>query len=249
MPQRLKLVVAYDGTPFAGWQSQVHGNAIQDHLERAFSTVAREQLRVHGAGRTDAGVHALGQVAHVDLPARTLPAETWPTALNAALPPTIRVLRCQYVSAAFHARFSAKGKLYRYRIWNDRILPPLEWNRAWHVPGALDTAVMQEEAEAFIGRHDFASFAANRGQPEQNTTRTIDQARVRQSGRCITLEFSGDGFLYRMVRLMVGALVRAGQGRAGRGEILRRLAVPAQTSGTSRFVAPAAGLILVRVRY
>ncbi|MBA2431324.1 MAG: tRNA pseudouridine synthase A, partial [Chthoniobacterales bacterium] len=157
MPQRLKFVVAYDGAPFAGWQSQTNGDTIQDRLEQAFRTVTSDEVRVHGAGRTDAGVHALGQVAHVELPARSLPAAKWPAALNASLPPTIRVLRSSYVPSTFHARFSANGKLYRYRIWNDRILPPFEVNRAWHLPAPLDLPTMIAEAEAFIGRHDFAS--------------------------------------------------------------------------------------------
>jgi tRNA pseudouridine38-40 synthase len=194
-------------------------------------------------------VHALGQVAHVDLPQRSLTTERWPAALNASLPPTIRVLRSRYVSAEFHARFSAKGKLYRYRIWNDRILPPFEVNRAWHLPAPLDLPTMIAEAEAFIGRHDFASFAANRGKPEHDTVRTIDRVQITRRGNCIVLEFSGDGFLYKMVRLMVGALVRAGRGQAARGEVRQRLDRSAQTPAAARFAAPAEGLYLVRVRY
>ena len=116
MAQRLKLIVAYDGAPFAGWQSQSHGNTIQDHLERAFERVVGKPVRVHGAGRTDAGVHALAQCAHADVN-KALAPERWMEALNALLPPTIRVLRCRYVSTDFHARLSAKGKIYRYRIW------------------------------------------------------------------------------------------------------------------------------------
>ena len=133
MSRRLKLIVAYDGAPFAGWQSQSHRNTVQDHLERAFERVHGGAARVHGAGRTDAGVHALAQCAHVNLANRFLPAERWVEALNALLPPAIRVLRCRYVSQDFHARLSAKGKIYRYRIWNASVLPPFEYRRAWHV--------------------------------------------------------------------------------------------------------------------
>jgi tRNA pseudouridine38-40 synthase len=249
MGNRLKLVVAYDGAPFAGWQSQKNGEAVQDHLERAFAAVVGAPVRVHGAGRTDAGVHALEQVAHVDLPDRSLAAAQWPAALNASLASTIRVLRCTYVSANFHARFSAKGKLYRYRIWNDRILPPLEVGRAWLVAAPVDFDVMAGEARAFVGRHDFASFAANRGKPTDDTIRTIASMRLRRSGRLLTIDVSGEGFLYKMVRLMVGALVRAGRDPQCAGEIAARLRQPAQAFAAARFVAPAAGLILVRVRY
>src|SRR2546425_6624545 len=129
MSRRLKTMVAYDGAPFAGWQSQSHRNTIQDHLERAFERVAGAPVRVHGAGRTDAGVHALAQCAHVDLANKILPPARWTVALNALLPPAIRVIRCQYVSNHFHARLSPKGKIYRYRIWSAPVLPPLEYRR------------------------------------------------------------------------------------------------------------------------
>ena len=249
MPARLKLVVAYDGAAFAGWQSQPDGNTIQDHLEEAFAAIVGQRVRVHGAGRTDAGVHALAQVAHVDLPVRTLRPERWPHAVNTSLPPTIRVLRCRYVPQSFHARFSARGKVYRYRIWNDRILPPFDLNRAWHVVAPLDFEVISTTAQLFKGRHDFAGFAANRGKPEQDTVRTIDAVSTRRRGRLIVVEFSGDGFLYKMVRLMAGALVDCGLGRCSRAEIRSRLQRRAEPVATTRFAAPATGLFLVRVRY
>src|SRR5919108_6255201 len=124
MSQRLKLTITYDGAPFAGWQSQSHRNTIQDHLERAFERVLGKPVRVHGAGRTDAGVHALAQCAHVDLPDRRLSAARWTDALNALLPPAIRILRCRYVTDDFHARLSAKAKIYHYKIWSGPVLPP-----------------------------------------------------------------------------------------------------------------------------
>ncbi|PYJ23879.1 MAG: tRNA pseudouridine(38-40) synthase TruA, partial [Verrucomicrobia bacterium] len=133
MARRLKLIVAYDGAEFAGWQSQFHRNTIQDHLERAFARVIGKPVRVHGAGRTDAGVHALGQCAHVEVTNGRLSAPRWTNALNALLPPTIRVLRCRYMSNDYHARLSAKGKIYRYRIWSADVLPPFEYRRAWHI--------------------------------------------------------------------------------------------------------------------
>lgn len=248
-PARLKFIVAYDGRPFAGWQSQAGGNTIQDVLETAFAQVTGTSLRVHGAGRTDAGVHALAQSAHADVPSNSLPAETWIAALNASLPPTIRIVRCRYVKADFHARFDATGKLYRYRIWNDRYLSPFEEGRAWHVPGPLDHTFLAQEAQRFLGRHDFAGFAANRGHVVIDTVRTITAARVRRSGKCLVLEFAGDGFLYKMVRLMVGALVRAAREEKTRDEIRIRLAQPRDNRFRARPAAPAQGLYLIRVSY
>ena len=249
MPHRLKLIVAYDGGPFAGWQSQSGGNTIQDHLEAALATVTGDAVRVHGAGRTDAGVHALGQCAHADVPTRKLEPERWVHALNASLPPTIRVLRARYVPQSFHARFSAIGKTYRYRIWTAPVLPPLELGRTWHVPTPLDLAAVHHATGLFVGRHDFAAFAANRGKPEQNTIRMITDARVRQVGKSVTIEFSGDGFLYKMVRLIVGAIVRCGLGKMRPEEITGRLEAAGAHDAGKQFVAPAHGLILVRVRY
>lgn len=247
MSQRLKLVIAYDGTPFAGWQSQSHCNTIQDHVERAFERILGRPVRVHGSGRTDAGVHAFAQCAHVDLPNDRLSAARWTEALNALLPPTIRALRCSYVSNDFHARLSAKGKIYRYRIWLASVLPPFEYCRAWHVPRPVDLKVLKGAARHFVGTHDFAGFAANRGESEKSTIRTIHSVRVRQEGPCVTIEFDGDGFLYKMVRLIVGSLVKCALGKMRIEDVTARL-----DSGqvrSARFAAPAEGLHLVRVRY
>jgi len=247
MPQRLKLIVAYDGATLAGWQSQSHRNTVQDYLERAFRRVGGERVHVHGAGRTDAGVHALGQCAHVDVADLCLSAARWMAALNALLPPTIRVLSCKYVPADFHARFSAKGKVYRYRIWSAPILPPLEFKRAWHLPAPLDFAALKAAAEEFVGTHDFAGFAANRSKSETSTVRTIFSAGVLRKGARLTIEFDGDGFLYKMVRLIVGSVVLAALGKLSVDEIAAQLS--STRSSATRFVAPAEGLFLVRVRY
>jgi tRNA pseudouridine38-40 synthase len=241
------MLIAYDGAPFAGWQSQAHRNTIQDHLERAFERVLCKPVRVHGAGRTDAGVHALAQCAHVDLPDDRLSAVHWRKALNAFLVPTIRVLRCQYVSNDFHARLSAKGKIYRYRIWLAPVLPPLEHGRACHVPRPVDLKILKRAARQFVGTHDFAGFAANRGKQEKSTIRTIYSVRVRQKGPCVTIEFNGDGFLYKMVRLIVGSLVKSALGKMRIEDISLRL--HSGQLGAARFAAPAEGLFLVRVRY
>jgi tRNA pseudouridine38-40 synthase len=247
MSRRLKLIIGYDGAPFAGWQSQSHRNTVQDQLERAFERVTGAAVRVHGAGRTDAGVHALAQYAHVDLADRFLRPQCWVEALNALLPPTIRVFRCRYVSNNFHARLSAKGKIYRYRIWNASVLPPLEYGRAWHVARTLDLKLLKSASKNFVGTHDFAGFAANRGKPEKRTVRTINSVRVRENGSSVTIELDGDGFLYKMVRLIVGSLVKCAVGKMHIDEVKTRL--DSGQIGSARFAAPAKGLYLVRVRY
>jgi tRNA pseudouridine38-40 synthase len=255
--RRLKLIVAYDGAPFAGWQSQSHRNTVQDHLECAFERVTGGAVRIHGAGRTDAGVHALAQCAHVDV-LKFLPADCWIKALNALLPSAIRVLRGRYVSKDFHARRSAKGKIYRYRIWTAPILTPFEYRRAWHIARPLDLKILKSAAKDFVGTHDFAGFAANRGksvnrtdssrgESEQSTIRTINSVHVRKKGPCVMIELDGDGFLYKMARLMVGALVKCALGKMHIEEITSRLHTGKVCS--DRFVAPAEGLYLVRVRY
>ena len=247
MPRRLKLIIAYDGAPFAGWQSQSHRNTVQDHLERAFERVLGKQVRVHGAGRTDAGVHALAQCAHVDIPSDRLSAARWTEALNAMLPPTIRVLRCRYVSNDLHARHSAKGKFYRYTIWLAPVLPPFEYRRTWHIARPIDLKILKRAAKHFVGTHDFAGFAAHRGKQEKSTVRKIYSVRVRQKGPCLTIEFDGDGFLYKMVRLIVGSLVKCGLGKMHVEDVTARL--DSLQMGPARFAAPAEGLLLVRVRY
>jgi tRNA pseudouridine38-40 synthase len=158
-------------------------------------------------------------------------------------------MRCQFVSESFHARFSAKGKTYRYRIWNADVLPPFENGRAWHLRDHLDTAAMTASAQDFLGKHDFASFAANRGAPVPDTIRTIRAVRVRHSGPRISIEIEGDGFLYKMVRLMAGTLVRIGLGMASPNEIRSRFEASRRPNLHGRNVAPAAGLFLFRVRY
>jgi tRNA pseudouridine38-40 synthase len=249
MPARLKLIIAYDGAPFSGWQSQPNGNGVQDHVEKAFAQIGAGVIRVHGAGRTDAGVHALAQCAHVDLPAKRYTTDRWQRALNGVLPPPIRVMGCQFVSDSFHARFSAKGKVYRYRIWNRDVLLPLESGRAWHVRESLDFAAMARAADLFLGRRDFAAFAANRGAPVAETMRTLSRVRLRRAGALISIELEGDGFLYKMARMIVGALVYVGLGKSTILELRARFRQDRKKISAAREVAPAGGLFLVRVRY
>lgn len=245
--RRLKMVVSYDGGTFQGWQSQAHRDTVQDRLEAAFTTLCGGQrITVHGSGRTDAGVHARGQVAHADVP------DFWRhdagqsrVALNANLPPEIRIAQARFVAESFHARFAARGKVYRYRIWNDPVLDPFEIGRAWHFPGELDGGVLRKAAARIVGRHDFAAFSANRGHTPTSTVRTIRRVDVRKHGALFTLDFEGDGFLYKMVRLLTGSLVRCAQGRAPLEWVEKLLAGQDRTS----FAAPAEGLYLMRVLY
>ncbi len=245
--RRLRLIIAYDGAGFRGWQSQAQGGTVQDCLESAFARVAGAKVRVHGAGRTDTGVHALGQCVHADVSTRRIDAATWLNALNASLPPQVRVVSARFVPASFHARFDARGKVYRYRLATTPVLSPFELGRAWHVLSPLDDDMLRAAAALFVGTHDFAGFAANRGKPPVSTIRTIRRIRVRRTAASTTLEFDGDGFLYKMVRLLAGAIVRCAAGKDSVGEIRRRLEHP--TRDGARFVAPAEGLTLVRVRY
>lgn len=248
--ERLKLLVAYDGRGFAGWQSQARRDGVQDALESALRKITGEDIRVHGSGRTDAGVHALAQCAHVDVPRGKHVPRVWVAALNANLPPLVRVLSVRRVPGGregFHARYDAKGKRYAYRLWNESWLHPLEIGRAWHVFQELDVSALRAAAQLFLGKHDFAGFAANRGQEETDTVRTITRADVKKRGPLITLTFEGDGFLYKMVRLLTGTIVRVGQGKAPAKLIPELLA--AHGKKKTQFAAPADGLYLVKVFY
>jgi tRNA pseudouridine38-40 synthase len=244
---RLKLTIAYDGGPFSGWQSQPNKNGVQDHLKQAFYRLLSAPTVVHGAGRTDAGVHALGQVAHVDVPSEKFTLATWVAALNANLPPEIRVMRCQFAARDFHARYSAIGKTYRYRVWNNTIMQPLEIGRCWHLPYHLDRDVLSEAAARFRGSHDFASFSAGRGKPDENTIRTIQRIDVHAAKGLIILDFEGAGFLYRMVRMLVGSIVRVASGKEKTVWIDDLLQHPG--IGKSGYTAPAEGLYLLKVKY
>jgi len=183
----------------------------------------------------------------VDVPAAQFAAERWLKALNGVLPPAIRILRARFVPKSFHARFSAKGKVYRYRIINGAVRPPLEIGRAWHIARPLDREQLERASIFIVGRHDFAAVAANRGKEERSTMRTVEYVRTIERRDLIEMEFSADGFLYKMVRMMVGAMVRCALGKESLQSIELRLERPSRAA--ARFVAPAGGLYLVRVRY
>ncbi len=244
---RLKLLIAYDGRPFRGWQSQATKDTVQDHLEAAFLPFVGHRVVVVGSGRTDAGVHALGQVAHADIPRDCLPRRNWQEALNGSLPREIRVLRATPVSADFHAQYHATAKTYTYRVWNDSFQHPLEIGRTWFLPGSLDLATLRAGAAMIVGHHDFARFAVNRGEPDLDCHRTIHAFTVQRSGSIVTFRVTGDGFLYKMVRLLTGTLARCAQNRAPLEWITDLL--ENETAAKTHFAAPAEGLYLTRVTY
>lgn len=250
---RLKLTIAYDGRPFQGWQSQVGGNTVQDHIHAAMAEVAKTPVRIQGSGRTDTGVHAFGQIAHFDPPPEiSMNPFNWVPALNTKLPPTIRIMACEEVPATFHARFSATGKIYRYDLCTDPVLPPLKAGLAWHLPRLLDAAVLAEALTLFRGRHDFQAFAANRGDetPETDRVRHIRAADLEMLADGYRITFVGDGFLYKMVRLLTGAAVLASQGRLRLDDLAALLdQPPGLPLGKSPLCAPAAGLYLQEVLY
>lgn len=245
---RLKLTLAYDGACFRGWQSQPAGGAVQDVLQEALAKLSGGgKVSVQGSGRTDAGVHALGQVAHVDVPDGRGSARFWQRAINATLPPSVRVLRCARVAGDFHARYSACGKTYEYLVWSAPVLPPHQVGRCWHVQPPPDLSLLRQAAELLAGRHDFSGFAANRGAPVHDTRRHLRRIAVSQRGALIRLRFEGDGFLYKMVRMLVAAMVRVAQGKASMASLRSRL--HGSESDLPRGVAPPDGLYLVRVSY
>jgi tRNA pseudouridine38-40 synthase len=246
---KFKLTIAYDGTAYSGWQVQKIGLGVQQKIEEALARLFPSHPQVQGSSRTDTGVHALGLVAHVEIPRAEfrLPVRKLMLALNAHLPEDIRVLAATRCHADFHARFDATGKQYRYTVWNHRAMNPLLRHRAWHVPLKLDLAAMRAAAPAFVGRHDFRSFTTNPGYERESTVRTVTRCEIRRSGALLTFLIEGNGFLYRMCRGMVGTLVQVGQGRIPAGgvrQILRR-----QDRRVAGMTAPAHGLALWRVFY
>jgi tRNA pseudouridine38-40 synthase len=249
----LKLTIAYDGRPFNGWQSQACGNTVQDHIVQALAEVGKQPIRLDGSGRTDTGVHAIAQVAHFQPPPElSMNCYNWVPALNCKLPASIRIMACEEVPAGFHSRFSAIGKIYHYDLCTAPVLPPLKAGLAWHLPRQLDADVLREALAKFIGRHDFHAFAAYRGNelPEMDWFRTIQSAELSILDDGYRITYSGDGFLYKMVRLLTGGAVHAAQGRIRMDDFADLLdQPPGLPHGKSPLCAPADGLYLQRVIY
>jgi tRNA pseudouridine38-40 synthase len=248
--RNLKLTIQYDGTNYIGWQRQATGTSIQGLLEEALAPFAGRPVTVHGAGRTDAGVHALAQVANVTLDA-SQDTQTLGRALNAVLPDDVRVIAVEDMAQEFHARFSATGKTYEYRIVNAPFVDVFLYRYAWHVPQKMDVEAMGAAAAPLTGRHDFAAY---QGSPEgagvQSTERCIESIEWEGGGGYnlpLVMRIRGDGFLRHMVRNIVGTLVEVGVGRwdyRRPGEVLE-----SGTRGHAGPTAPARGLFLANVRY
>jgi tRNA pseudouridine38-40 synthase len=246
-PQRWKCTCAYDGTAFAGWQSQARSNAVQDVIEARLAQIFGAPIRIHGSGRTDAGVHALGQVFHFDAEWRHGVAKLL-RAFRVGLPATIQVKTVQAVPADFHARFQATGKRYEYRLQLGDA-DPFHRPYCWSVFRPLDFAAMQAAAAVLRGRHDFRAFTALNGQGEaqENTVRHLRRLDLVRRGRAIRITTEADGFLYKMIRSLVGMLVSVGEGKLTVADVRAILASKERTARV--LTAPPHGLFLVKVFY
>ena len=241
-----KLTIQYDGTRYRGWQ--VQGNTdqtIQGKLEGVLSRLTGQPVEVHGSGRTDAGVHALGQVANVKLPRPVEPSELLGE-LNRYLPADIGVIAAEPAPERFHARLNARSKTYRYRIWNSAIPNVLERSYLYALPEALDVTAMERAAADLVGTHDFRSFCGLK-RFKKSTVRTITDIAITQNGAEVRLEFTGNGFLMRMVRILAGTLVEVGLGQ--RDADTMPAVLDAQDRAAAGPALPAQGLALVQVEY
>lgn len=247
---RYKLTIEYDGTSYVGWQRQNNGPSVQQALEKAFFAFCGESLFVHGAGRTDAGVHALGQVAHVDL-LRDWRTDVVRDAVNAHLlqhvpSQPVALTRVEIVAAEFDARFSATRRHYLYRILNRRAHPGLDRARVWHIKRKLDAGAMHLAAQLLVGKHDFSTFRDLECQAN-SPVRTLDAIAVAQSGEEVHINVSALSFLHRQVRSIVGSLEHVGSGRWSAEDL--RAALEAKDRARCGVVAPPDGLYLARVDY
>jgi tRNA pseudouridine38-40 synthase len=243
--RNLKLTIQYDGTEYAGWQSQRNARAIQDVIEDALKAILGEKVRLVGAGRTDAGVHAAGQVANFKTTS-PLDAQSIKNALNSTLPDDIRVSRIKDVPRGFNAMLDARSKVYRYTIVTDDILDPLIRNYALRATHDLDLALMRRAARHLIGRHDFTSFQT-KGDGKADVVKRVKRIGVKNRGKTIYIEVEADAFLRNMVRNIVGTLMEAGRGKFKPADV--RSALLARDRKVAGPTAPAKGLCLVAVNY
>lgn len=243
---RYKITIEYDGTGISGWQSQANGNSIQQFLELAIATFTKEKVMVHGSGRTDAGVHALAQVAHFDLK-KDYPTHVVQRAINHFLKPNkVIVTNCEIVDDEFHARFSAKRRLYQYVVLSRSAPSLLFENKVWHVKEKLDIKRMQAAADLLIGQHDFSSFRATHCQA-LSPIKTVEEIKIIQEGDKILFNLKAPSFLHHMVRNIVGTLVLVGKGKWRIEDIKKALDAKDRKAGGP--TAPAQGLYFVRVEY
>jgi tRNA pseudouridine38-40 synthase len=247
-----KLTIAYDGTDFHGWQMQANKPTIQGEIVNVLQRLTQQKIVLHGAGRTDAGVHALGQVGSFRTQSQ-LSAEEFQRALNALLPPTIRITAAEEVGPDFNARWSARGKIYRYRLYRGKVVPPMIWRYVLHYPFPLNEEAMREAAARFVGMYDFASFAASTGSEdddkERTTEREIYSTELLRTPDKEELVFtvSGRSFLRYMVRKMVGTLLDVGRGRLTPGDIERLYEL--RDRSKSGPTVPPQGLVMVEVQH
>ncbi len=241
------MTVAYDGTDYAGWQVQPRRNTVQAEIERALEQLVGKNTRIHHSGRTDAGVHAKGQVAHFDLE-KTVELSRFQNGLNAILNPDVRIMKLQKVKDDFHARFSAKGKEYRYFIWNGPAVPPELRLYRLHEHRPLNIDAMKRAAEHLVGKHDFAAFTANPNREIGGTVKTISTMTITRSREGdVKICVEGTGFLYKMVRSIAGFLLRVGIGELEPADARRLLKSAGRTHEVP--TAKALGLFLWRVDY
>jgi tRNA pseudouridine38-40 synthase len=244
--KNFKLTIEYDGTAYHGWQIQARDSTIQEAIETALSTMTREKIRLSGSGRTDAGVHALGQAANFKTKSK-IPADAFFAGLNSLLPDDIVITACDEMDDDFHARFSAKKKTYQYRIFNRPIAIAIGRQYAWHIRKKLDVSAMQKAAEHIIGTHDFKSFEGT-GSPRAHTIRTVMHAEfAEKEGGYLIFEITANGFLRYMVRNLVGSMVDVGLLKTTPDEF--RQILEAKNRDIAGATAPPQGLFLVNVSY
>jgi len=246
---KIRLLVAYDGTNYAGWQVQKVGVGVQEKIEEVLRRLFGSSPRLHSSSRTDSGVHALGMVAHLEMPRAQfkMTPNKLVLALNAYLPEDIRVMSATRARPEFHARFDASGKQYRYFVWNHPAMNPLLRSQAWHVPQKLDLKPMRAAAPLLLGKHDFKSFAANRNYEMETTVRTLTRCDVLRKGPLLTFIIEGDGFLYKMCRGIAGTLVQIGRGKFAADDLKKM--IDARDRREAGMSAPAHGLVLWKVFY
>jgi tRNA pseudouridine38-40 synthase len=245
-----KLTIAYDGTDFHGWQAQTSKPTIQGEIAHVLGRLTQERVSLYGAGRTDAGVHALGQVASFKT-GSGLAAQEFQRALNALLPLAIRIVGAEEVGPTFHARWSARRKVYRYRIYRGKVVPPMIWRYVLHYPFPLDEEAMRDAAGRFVGMHDFASFAASTGSEDDDQERSMEReiysSELTRTDEELIFTVSGRSFLRYMVRKMVGTLLDIGRGKLVVGDIERLFELKDRSK--SGPTVPAQGLVMVEVQH
>lgn len=241
----IRLTVEYDGTDYVGWQIQPNGRSVQEVLETALNRVLATPVRVHSAGRTDAGVHARGMVVHFETSA-DLPLAAYREGLNRLLPMDVAVRAAAEAPEGFHSRFDARGKWYRYAIHSAAVRSPLLGRSAWHLRSALDLPALERAAQDFVGRHDFAAFRAA-GCDARTTVREIYSLQLAQQDELLFIDVRGEGFLRNMVRVMVGTLVEIGMGRRPATDVAQLLLGGCREKAGR--TAPAHGLCLMEVWY